>query len=174
MKDKDKGLIWEAYVSETTHSPENSCLDDEYYCTKEKKCKKKEDKDAHLESTGNDTQFKFDGKRPITSNSMYLSNGEIGYYVIGPGDIHYWVEAEIEWEGSHYKGAGPGSYWGPEPDEEPMIDDVNVISIRDEDDKEVTDETLFKAIQEWSFNQLGQQGWSDMEAMGWDAPGEDF
>jgi hypothetical protein len=55
-----------------------------------------------------------------------------------------------------------------------MIDDVNVISIRDEDDKEVTDEALFKAIQEWSFNQLGQQGWSDMEAMGWDAPGEDF
>jgi len=162
------------YVSETTHSPENSCLDDEYYCTKEKKCKKKEDKDAHLESIGHDTQFKFDGQRPITSNSSYLSDGEIGYYVIDSGDIHYWVEAEITWDGAHYKGAGPESYYGPEPDEEPMIDWVNVVRIRDEDDMEVTDKALFNAIQERSVNQLSGQGWSDMEAMGWDAPEKDF
>ena len=52
MKDTDRGLIWEAYVSETTHSPENSCLDDEYYCTKEKKCKKKEDKERKERPAG--------------------------------------------------------------------------------------------------------------------------
>ena len=41
---KDKDLLSEAYqnVSETTHSPENSCKDDEYYCEKDKVCKKKE------------------------------------------------------------------------------------------------------------------------------------
>ena len=123
---------------------------------------------------GGEAEFKFDGRRPITSNSMYLSNGEIGYYAITPGDKHYWVEAEISWEGAHYKGAGPESYYGPEEDEEPMIDEVNVVGIRDEDDNELTDEVLFNAIQEWSFNQLSGQGWSDMEAMGWDAPEEDF
>lgn len=41
---KEKDLLSEAYqnVSETTHSPENSCKDDEYYCEKDKVCKKKE------------------------------------------------------------------------------------------------------------------------------------
>ena len=40
----DRDLLSEAYdnVSETTHSPENSCKDDEYYCEKDKVCKKKE------------------------------------------------------------------------------------------------------------------------------------
>jgi len=40
----DRDLLSEAYdnVSETTHSPENSCKDDEYYCDKDKVCKKKE------------------------------------------------------------------------------------------------------------------------------------
>lgn len=41
---KDRDLLSEAYTSmtETTHSPENSCKDDEYYCSEDKVCKKKE------------------------------------------------------------------------------------------------------------------------------------
>ena len=40
---KERDLLSEAYASinETTHSPENSCEDDEYYCDKDKECKKK-------------------------------------------------------------------------------------------------------------------------------------
>lgn len=42
---KERDLLSEAYASinETTHSPENSCKDDEYYCSKDKVCKKKDD-----------------------------------------------------------------------------------------------------------------------------------
>lgn len=36
-----KDLKDEEKVDETTHSPENSCMDDEYYCHEDKKCKKK-------------------------------------------------------------------------------------------------------------------------------------
>lgn len=45
---KEKDLLSEAYASihETTHSPENSCKDDEYYCDKDKVCKKKVEEDA--------------------------------------------------------------------------------------------------------------------------------
>lgn len=46
MKDNDQKLLWEAYVSETTHSPENSCKDDEYYCSEDKVCKPKKDKES--------------------------------------------------------------------------------------------------------------------------------
>ena len=48
---KERDLLSEAYeaVSETTHSPENSCKDDEYYCSKDKVCKKKaDDADKHV------------------------------------------------------------------------------------------------------------------------------
>jgi hypothetical protein len=127
--------------------------------------------EAFEENIAPGIEFKFDGTRPISSR--HLSDGEIGYYAIAPGDIHYWVEAEITWEGAHYKGSGPEGYWGAEPDEEPSIDWVNVVVIRDEDDMEVTDKTLFNAIQEWSVDQLSGQGWSDMEAMGWDPPEPD-
>ena len=42
---KERDLLSEAYASinETTHSPENSCKDDEYYCSKDKVCKKKDE-----------------------------------------------------------------------------------------------------------------------------------
>ena len=42
---KERDLLSEAYasVNETIHSPENSCKDDEYYCSKDKVCKKKDD-----------------------------------------------------------------------------------------------------------------------------------
>ena len=45
---KERDLLSEAYasVNETTHSPENSCKDDEYYCSKDKVCKKKVEEDA--------------------------------------------------------------------------------------------------------------------------------
>ena len=44
---KERDLLSEAYASinETTHSPENSCKDDEYYCSKDKVCKKKDVKE---------------------------------------------------------------------------------------------------------------------------------
>lgn len=42
---KELDLLSEAYssINETVHSPENSCKDDEYYCSKDKVCKKKEE-----------------------------------------------------------------------------------------------------------------------------------
>ena len=50
---KERNLLSEAYqsVTETTHSPENSCKDDEYYCSKDKVCKKKAAKKG-LEAQG--------------------------------------------------------------------------------------------------------------------------
>ena len=50
---KERDLLSEAYASinETTHSKENSCKDDEYYCEKDKVCKKKVDEDI---ATGGD------------------------------------------------------------------------------------------------------------------------
>lgn len=44
---QERDLLSEAYASitETTHSPENSCKDDEYYCSKDKVCKKKDVKE---------------------------------------------------------------------------------------------------------------------------------
>jgi hypothetical protein len=51
MKDKDDtDQIWDAYISESTHSPENSCKDDEYYCPVDKVCKPKKDKDTVTEA----------------------------------------------------------------------------------------------------------------------------
>lgn len=52
---KEKDLLSEAYasISETTHSPENSCKDDEYYCSKDKVCKKK-DESVKEEEMGTD------------------------------------------------------------------------------------------------------------------------
>ena len=52
---KEKDLLSEAYASinETTHSPENSCKDDEYYCSKDKVCKKK-DESVKEEEIGTD------------------------------------------------------------------------------------------------------------------------
>ena len=44
MNNKDKKLLWEAYMSESTHSPENSCKDDEVFCNVEKKCMPKDHK----------------------------------------------------------------------------------------------------------------------------------
>ena len=48
---KERDLLSEAYasLSETTHSPENSCKDDEYYCKVDKVCKPKEDKNVKEE-----------------------------------------------------------------------------------------------------------------------------
>jgi hypothetical protein len=44
---QERDLLSEAYASiaETTHSPENSCKDDEYYCSEDKVCKKKDVKE---------------------------------------------------------------------------------------------------------------------------------
>jgi hypothetical protein len=138
------------------------------------------DKDSHLiwESFARPvveqpvSQFKFTSKRPLTSNYMYLQAGDVGIEMEDINGMYYNVEVEIGWEGSHYKGAGPGSYWGPEPDEEPMVDGVNVVYVRNEDDKEV-DEATYKAIDRWVYGQLNGLGWSDMEAMGWDPPQDD-
>ena len=118
------------------------------------------------------SRFKFTSNRPLTSNSMYLQTGDIGIEIEDLNDRYYYVEAEIGWDGAHYKGAGPGSYYGPEPDEEPMVDGVNVVYARDGDDKEVDEET-YKAIDIWVSDQLNHLGWSDMEAMGWDPPEDD-
>jgi hypothetical protein len=40
---KERDTLQNIYstITETTHSPENSCKDDEYYCEKDKVCKKK-------------------------------------------------------------------------------------------------------------------------------------
>lgn len=55
MNNKDKKLLWEAYMSESIHSPENSCKDDEVFCDVEKKCMPKgeeSDKEVSEEGTG--------------------------------------------------------------------------------------------------------------------------
>lgn len=50
---KERDLLSEAYdsIAETTHSPENSCKDDEYYCDKDKVCKKKENANEAIDPT---------------------------------------------------------------------------------------------------------------------------
>jgi hypothetical protein len=74
MKDKDQKLLWEAYVSETTHSPENSCKDDEFYCTVDKVCKPKEDKEleegshSHGYNQGKGAHWKKDREKLKKSN----------------------------------------------------------------------------------------------------------
>lgn len=66
MNDKDKNLIWEAYAKKphdnTIPGPEQSCLDDEYYCEKDKKCKKKSVKEESKKDDISGPEGKPDGK----------------------------------------------------------------------------------------------------------------
>ena len=103
---------------------------------------------------------------------MYLQSGDIGIEIEDMTGRYYQVEAEIGWYGQHYKSRYSGTSAAEEPDEEPQVDGVNVVYVRDEDDKEV-DEATFKAIDTWVSDQLNHLGWSDMKAMGWEPPTDD-
>lgn len=66
MNDKDKDLIWEAYAKKphdnTIPGPEQSCHEDEYFCEKDKKCKKKPVKEESKKEDISGPHGKPDGK----------------------------------------------------------------------------------------------------------------
>jgi hypothetical protein len=64
---QERDLLSEAYASiaETTHSPENSCKDDEYYCSKDKVCKKKDVKEE-----SDDVVASVTGDVPVTGDTV--------------------------------------------------------------------------------------------------------
>lgn len=74
---KEWNLLEEAYgsVNETTHSGENSCKDDEYFCQKDKVCKPKGDVQEEAEQ----------GVTNAASEGLGLSNKELGIHADRPG-----------------------------------------------------------------------------------------
>jgi hypothetical protein len=113
--------------------------------------------------------FKFTSDRPI---GKAMEAGEISIEIEDMSGKYYYVEADIEWYGSHYRARYSGTSAAEEPDEEPQIDGVHVVYVRDEDGREV-EETFFQSIASWVSDQIDNLGWSEMEAMGWDAPTDD-